>query len=158
MADMFTVYGFEESTYVRTVRMVLAEKGAEHDLVPVNIMEGEGAQPEHLARHPFGKIPVLDHGDLRLFETGTITRYLNDTLPGIHLWPGLRRFIIEGLDAGGKGDTVAGRWAVQPLCLSMTVSVVAPAFVLGHLLLYRGIFGFWLLDLFEGFAGAVGAI
>ena len=88
MADMFTVCGFEESTYVRTVRMVLAEKGAEYGLVPVNIMEREGAQPEHLARHPFGKTPVLDHGDLRLFETGAITRYLNDTLPGKSLVPG----------------------------------------------------------------------
>ena len=88
MADKLTVYGFEESTYVRTVRMVLAEKGAAYDLVPVNIMEGEGGQPEHLARHPFGKIPVLDHGDLRLFETGAITRYLNDTLPGKSLVPG----------------------------------------------------------------------
>ena len=64
---------------------------AEYDLVPVNIMEGEGAQPEHLARHPFGKIPVLDHGDLRLFETGAITRYLNDTLPGKSLVPGNAR-------------------------------------------------------------------
>jgi hypothetical protein len=91
-------------------------------------------------------IPTVLHGAVAVFGTG------------IHLWPGLRRYIVEGLDAGGKGDAVKGRWAVWALCLSMTVSVVAPVFVLGHLVLYRGIFGFWLLDLFEGFARAVGAI
>ncbi len=87
MSDKLTVYGFDESTYVRTVRMVLAEKGASYDLVPVNIMEGEGTRPEHLARHPFGKIPVVEHGARRLYETSAITRYLNDVLPGQSLIP-----------------------------------------------------------------------
>ena len=59
MSDKLTVYGFEESTYVRTVRMVLAEKGAEYDLVPVNIMEGEGTQPEHLARQLAHRVEPL---------------------------------------------------------------------------------------------------
>ena len=88
MSEKLTVYGFDGSTYVRTVRMVLAEKGAEYDLVPVDLMTGENKQPEHMARHPFAKIPVLDHGDLRLIETGAITRYLNDVLPGKSLVPG----------------------------------------------------------------------
>ncbi|MCH8166931.1 MAG: hypothetical protein IIC03_03255, partial [Proteobacteria bacterium] len=91
-------------------------------------------------------IPTVLHGAVAVFGTG------------IHLWPWLRRFIIEGLDAGGRGDAVKGRWAVWALCLSMTVSVVAPVFVLGHIVLYRGILGGWLLDLFEGFARMVGAI
>jgi len=88
MPDTLTVYGFDASTYVRTVRMVLAEKGAAYSLVPVNVMAGEGHQPEHLARHPFGKVPVLDHGGLRIIETGAIARYLNDVLPGRSLVPG----------------------------------------------------------------------
>ncbi len=33
MSEKITVYGFAESTYVRTVRMVLAEKGLERWLV-----------------------------------------------------------------------------------------------------------------------------
>ena len=87
MSDKLTVYGFEASTYVRTVRMVLAEKGASYDLVPVDIMVGENKQPEHLARHPFAKIPALEHGAKRLYETSAITRYLNDALPGKSLIP-----------------------------------------------------------------------
>jgi len=87
MSDTITVYGFEASTYVRTVRMVLAEKGAPYDLVPVDLETGENTKPEHLARHPFGKIPVVEHGRKRLYETSAITRYLNDVLAGTSLIP-----------------------------------------------------------------------
>ena len=87
MSEKLTVYGFDGSTYVRTVRMVLAEKGASYDLVPVDIMVGENKQPEHMARHPFAKIPVVEHGGKLLYETGAITRYLNDVLPGKSLVP-----------------------------------------------------------------------
>jgi hypothetical protein len=40
----------------------------------------------------------------------------------------------------------------------MTFSVVAPVFVLGHIVVYRGIVGGWVLDLFGWFAHLVGAI
>jgi glutathione S-transferase len=40
MSNNLTVYGFDASTYVRTVRMLLAEKGASYDLVPVNVLAG----------------------------------------------------------------------------------------------------------------------
>jgi glutathione S-transferase len=77
-----TLYGFNGSTYVRTVRMLLAEKGAAYDQVPVNVLEGEPKQPEHLARHPFGKVPVLDHDGFRIIETSAIAPYLDAVLPG----------------------------------------------------------------------------
>jgi len=82
MAKDIVLYGFDGSTYVRTVRMLLAEKGADYDQVPVNVLEGEPRQPEHLERHPFGKVPVLDHDGMRILETDAITRYLNDVLEG----------------------------------------------------------------------------
>jgi glutathione S-transferase len=49
---------------------------------------GAGRSPEHLARHPFGKIPVLDHGDFRLYETQAILRYLDRIIPSPPLTPG----------------------------------------------------------------------
>lgn len=82
MSDEIVLYGFDGSTYVRTVRMLLAEKGSEYRQVPVNVLAGEPRQPEHLARHPFGKVPVLDHNGLRILETSAITRYLDDVLDG----------------------------------------------------------------------------
>ena len=81
------VYGFDGSTYVRTVRMLLAEKGAEYKLVPVNVLAGEPRQPEHLARHPFGKVPVLDYDGFRIIETSAIAAFLDEVLPGPSLTP-----------------------------------------------------------------------
>jgi glutathione S-transferase len=81
------LYGFDGSTYVRTVRMLLAEKNAQYELVPVNVLAGEPRQPEHLARHPFGKVPVLDHDGFRVIETSAIAPYLDEVLPGPSLTP-----------------------------------------------------------------------
>ncbi len=88
MASNLTLYGFDASTYVRTVRMLLNEKGAKYDQVPVNVLAGEPRQPEHLKRHPFGKVPVVDVDGIRIIETSAIARYLNETLPGKSLIPG----------------------------------------------------------------------
>lgn len=82
MSKDITLYGFDGSTYVRTVRMLLAEKGADYDQVPVNVLAGEPRQAEHLKRHPFGKVPVVDHDGMRILETSAITRYLDDVLDG----------------------------------------------------------------------------
>lgn len=87
MSDI-TLWGFDGSTYVRTVRMLLAEKGVtQYKQVPLNVLQGDPKKPEHLERHPFGKVPVLDHDGTRILETAAITRYLNDVLPGKSLVP-----------------------------------------------------------------------
>ncbi len=76
------LYGFNGSTYVRTVRMFLIENQIEYDQVPVHVLEGEPRQKEHLERHPFGKVPVLDIDDMRLRETDAICRYIDATGKG----------------------------------------------------------------------------
>ncbi len=81
------LYGFDGSTYVRTVRMLFADKGADYDQVPVNVLAGEPRQPEHLARHPFGKVPVVDIDGMRLRETSAICRYVDETMDGPSLTP-----------------------------------------------------------------------
>ena len=87
MSDM-TLWGFDGSTYVRTTKMVLAEKGAtEFKQVQLNVLKGDPKTPEHVERHPFGKVPVLDHEGMRILETTAIARYLNDVLPGKSLIP-----------------------------------------------------------------------
>lgn len=84
MSD-FVVYGVPGSPYLRTVLLALEEKGASWRLVPM--VFGTLTTPEHLARHPFGRIPVLDHGDFRLYETQAILRYLDRILPSPALTP-----------------------------------------------------------------------
>ncbi len=95
--------------------MVLAEKGVtEYEQVPLDVLKGEPKTPEHLARHPFGKVPVLDHAGLRILETSAITRYLNDVLPGKSLVPATpqdraRMDVIIGLvDSYGYGALLGG--------------------------------------------------
>jgi glutathione S-transferase len=87
MSD-FVLWGFDGSTYVRTVKMVFSEKDfSDFEQVQLNVLEGDPKTPEHLLRHPFGKVPVLDHGETRLIETAAISRYINDILPGKSVVP-----------------------------------------------------------------------
>ena len=81
------VYGPTYSSYVRTVRLVLAEKNVDHELVEVDLRKGEHRTPGHLARHPFGKVPTLEHDNLVLYETCAITRYLDAAFPAVPLTP-----------------------------------------------------------------------
>ena len=83
MSDV-TVFGFQRSTYVNVVRLILTEKGVPfrfHDT------EDEMYAPEHLARHPFGRVPVLQHGDFVLSETSAIAAYVDEVLEGPKLTP-----------------------------------------------------------------------
>lgn len=81
------VFGPAYSTFTRTVRLALEEKGQAYDLIEVDILHGAHQRPEHLARHPFGKVPAFRHGDLQLFETDPITRYVNEAFAGPDLEP-----------------------------------------------------------------------
>jgi glutathione S-transferase len=109
------LWGFDGSTYVRTVKMVLAEKGeTQFKQVPLNVLKGEPKTPEHRQRHPFGKVPVLDHDGMRILETTAIARYLNDVLPGKSLIPSTPKdrarmdMVIGLIDSYGYGALVGG--------------------------------------------------
>ena len=71
----------------RTARLALEEKGVGYELHEVDTLSGAGQTPEHLARHPWGKVPVLVHDGFSLFETAAITRYVDDVFPGPRLQP-----------------------------------------------------------------------
>ena len=81
------VYGHPMSTCTRKVLTTLAEKGQEAEFVLVDLMKGEQKQPDYLARHPFGVVPVLEDDGFSLYESRAIIRYLDEKLPGIQLTP-----------------------------------------------------------------------
>lgn len=81
------VYGMKGSTCTRKVLTVLAEKNAEFEFEVVDLGKGEHKQPAHLARQPFGVIPVLQDGSFTMYESRAIIRYLNEKLPGTQLVP-----------------------------------------------------------------------
>lgn len=82
------IYGLSMSTCTRKVLMTLAEKGHRAELVQVDILKGEGHSAEHLARHPWGKIPAFEDDDgWKLYESRAICRYLDAKLSGPALLP-----------------------------------------------------------------------
>ncbi len=81
----FIVHSIPGSPFGRAVLATLEEKGAPYRFSPV--APGQFRTPEHLARHPFGKVPVLEHDGFLVYETQAILRYLDRVLPSPSLTP-----------------------------------------------------------------------
>jgi glutathione S-transferase len=79
------------------VRFGILELGIECEIVPVDLTKREQREPGFLALNPFGRVPVLTDGDLKLWESHAILSYLGDKTA--KLWP---------TSAGGRAD--AARW------------------------------------------------
>src|SRR5262245_40160737 len=94
------IYGVPPSTFTRAVRMGCHEKGVDYELVP--------AFPGTIgALNPFNKIPAMTHGDLTLFESSAILRYLDCAFPGRKLWPAdARAAAIVDQWIGAAGDSL----------------------------------------------------
>jgi glutathione S-transferase len=76
------IIGIAPSTYTRVARMACEEKG-----VPYELKQAMPHSPEADAIHPFGKIPVMRHGDFALCETKAIATYLDREFDGPALFP-----------------------------------------------------------------------
>jgi glutathione S-transferase len=76
------IIGAPQSSFVRTVRIACEEKGAPYRLTP--------AMPHSddvMAIHPLGKIPVMRHGRVEIFESRAIAGYVDRIFPGPRLFP-----------------------------------------------------------------------
>jgi glutathione S-transferase len=82
-----TLYGAGYSVYTRIARLAFEEKGVPYRLVETDVFAAGGPPPEYLRRHPFGRIPALDHGGFVLYETAAIARYVDEAFPGPSLQP-----------------------------------------------------------------------
>jgi len=76
------IIGAPQSNYVWVVRMVCAEKGVPYELNPVR-----PHSPDVDAIHPFGKIPVMRHGDVTLCESKAIATYIDRVFDGPKVIP-----------------------------------------------------------------------
>ncbi len=66
----------------RRVRVFLAEKGIEVEAVNIDLRAGDNLAPEHRARNPFGRIPVLELDDgTFIAESVAICRYFDELHP-----------------------------------------------------------------------------
>lgn len=80
------LYGPNYSTYTRSARLAMEEKGVDYDLVEVDFIGG-GMPDEQLARQPFGKVPAFEHDGFALYETAAIMRYVDEAFDGPSLQP-----------------------------------------------------------------------
>ena len=82
---MLTLYNFEISPYCWKVRIALAEKRIQHEIV---VPKDRANDPEFLKLTPIGKVPVLVLEDgTAVFESGVINEFLNERYPSPSLLP-----------------------------------------------------------------------
>ena len=75
-------HSIAESAYLWTAMHVADEKGVAYELAPLVYRS-----PEHLALQPFGKMPVMQHRDVYLYETLAIAHYIDRACEGPSLQP-----------------------------------------------------------------------
>ena len=77
---------FRSSTSVR-VRAALNLKGLEYDYMPLSLLKGEQASPEHLALNPSGLVPTLVTPQGALPQSLAILEWLDESHPEPPLLP-----------------------------------------------------------------------
>jgi glutathione S-transferase len=82
----FIVHSIPGSPFGRAVLATLEEKRASYRFSPV--APGTLRVEPHISRHPFGRVPVLEHDGFLLYETQAMLRYLDRVLPTPPLTPG----------------------------------------------------------------------
>src|SRR5882757_10396350 len=78
------VHGFPRSTFVNIVRLILTHKDVPYTFHDLESVMGK---PEHLALHPFNRVPILTHGDFTIYETNAIAAYVDEAFDGPRLTP-----------------------------------------------------------------------
>ncbi|MEO0372033.1 MAG: glutathione S-transferase family protein [Pseudomonadota bacterium] len=112
---MMQIYGRATSSNVQLVMWTVAELGLNHDRLDFGHMHGGLETPEFRAMNPHGKIPVLKDGDLVIWESCAILRYLAATYGSETFWPAAPR-------ARAEVDMWA-EWGKNELCNNFTVPI-----------------------------------
>lgn len=80
---MFKLYGFDVSNYHNMIKLVMAIKGIDYEVVTTY----PNQSPEYLAISPAGKVPALQTPDGVLIESNVIIEYLDELHEGSPLFP-----------------------------------------------------------------------
>lgn len=82
--SVMTLYSDPSDIYCHQVRMVLAEKGVNVEIIDVNLHD----KPEDLAQlNPYNSVPTLVDRDLVIYESRIIMEYLDERFPHPPLMP-----------------------------------------------------------------------
>lgn len=84
MAAELKLVSAEVCPYAQRSRLVLLEKGLDHEIVEINLRD----KPAWFAEvSPYSKVPVLLHGEARVWESNIINEYLDEVFPEPRLTP-----------------------------------------------------------------------
>ncbi|XP_042068134.1 glutathione S-transferase-like [Salvia splendens] len=70
------VYGHPFSPAAKRVLVALAEKGLDYEHILIDLATGQQKKDPLISINPFGQVPGFQDGDLQLFESRAITRYI----------------------------------------------------------------------------------
>lgn len=100
---MLKIYGLGISPFVRKTRVILTEKNIPYELITTNPFV-----PDEAFRKltPFGKIPVLQDGDLILPDSTSIAAYLDRGYPEPAMYPRDAREFGRALFLEEYGDSI----------------------------------------------------
>jgi glutathione S-transferase len=117
---MIKILGRKNSSNVQKVMWAIGEIGLPHERVDIGGPFGGNKDAAYLALNPNGLIPTMQDGDLTLWESNAILRYLAATYGAAKLQP-----------ADPKRVALCGQW------MDWQLTVVAPAITPAFLGLIR---------------------
>src|SRR3954468_9781925 len=120
MPHPMKLYEHDSSGNCLKVRILLRQLGLPYETVTVDLFRGETRTPEHFARNPDGRVPVLELDDGRTIpESGAILLYLAEGTPylpddpvaraRVHAWMFFEQNQIEATLASARFLAAAGR-------------------------------------------------
>jgi len=81
---MLQLYSFQLCPFAHRVRLALAEKGVAAEPIEIDLKN----KPASFARiSPNGRVPLLLHGEVKLWESTVINEYLDEVFPDPPLMP-----------------------------------------------------------------------
>jgi glutathione S-transferase len=86
-AAMLKIWGRASSSNVQKVLWCCSELGIAFERVDLGGPFGGNRDPDYLKLNPNGLVPTIQDGDLVLWESNTICRYLANTYHGEQLYP-----------------------------------------------------------------------
>ncbi|MBF9033437.1 glutathione S-transferase [Rhodobacterales bacterium HKCCE2091] len=84
---MLTIYGRPNSSNVQLVMWTVHELGLANERLDYGYGHASPRTPDFLAMNPMGLVPVLRDGNMLMFESGAILRYLGAAYGDETFWP-----------------------------------------------------------------------
>lgn len=103
-------WGTLRSTFSSKTKVVLEEKHLAYRVERVKIGDIWKKTPEVLEKNPLGKVPWIDDGDIRLYDSTVINEYLEERFPEPRLLPEepLERARVRALENYGDEIVLSG--------------------------------------------------